>query len=156
AKGAKGASSTKTVDITVVPLPVIEIAASHAVIPPGHPTVLTWKARNADSVRIEPGIGDVAVTGSRTVAPRKSVTYVATARGPGGTATQKVDLIVSSEPTPVPRLPTITLTANPPRVVSGQTTVLAWDTRDAQSVRIDPDVGPVPLSGTQKVTPDKS
>ena len=156
ATGANGTMSTKTVDIAVVALPVIEIAASHAVITPGHPTVLTWKAYDADSVRIEPGIGDVPTSGSRIVTPRRSVTYVATAKGPGGTASQKVDLVVGAETTTVPRLPGITLSATPGMVVSGQPAVLEWDARDAQSVRIDPDVGPVGLNGRVKVTPAKS
>ena len=57
----RGGTESKSVLMTVnVPIPVIEITASHAVITPGHPTVLKWKIRYADKVRIEPGIGDVS------------------------------------------------------------------------------------------------
>jgi tRNA A-37 threonylcarbamoyl transferase component Bud32 len=151
----QGGTESKSVLMTVnVPIPVIEITASHAVITPRHPTVLKWKIRHADKVRIEPGIGDVSPTGSRIVTPEKSVKYVVTATGAGGTAQQSVDLIVAEKP--APRIPTISLVANPPAITSGETVVLQWQAQNAESVRIEPDVGTVPLYGTRKVTPSKS
>jgi tRNA A-37 threonylcarbamoyl transferase component Bud32 len=153
-----GGTESKSVLMTVrpEPIPVIEITASHAMITPGHPTVLRWKVRHADTVSIEPGIGKVPPAGSRIVAPQKSVKYTVTARGPGGIATQSVDLIVSVTPKPAALVPTIVLAANPPVITSGQESVLQWEARNAQSVRIEPDVGPVQLNGTQKVRPSKS
>jgi tRNA A-37 threonylcarbamoyl transferase component Bud32 len=154
----RGGTESKSTLMTVrpEPIPMIEITASHAVITPGHPTVLRWKVRHADTVSIEPGIGEVPPDGSRIVAPQKSVKYTVTARGPGGIATQSVDLIVNVTPKSAGVVPTIVLAANPPMITSGQATVLQWETQNAESVRIEPDVGPVPLSGTRKVNPPKS
>jgi len=61
---------------------------------------LQWEARNAATVRIEPGLGDVMATGNRAVNPASSVTYQATAMGPGGTATDTARITVNVPPPP--------------------------------------------------------
>ena len=169
-----GGTESKSVLMTVsVPRPVIEITASHVVITPRHPTVLKWNVRHADKVRIEPGIGDVPSTGTRIVAPEKSVKYVVTATGVGGTAQQSVELIVAPKPTPPPGgtrtarvpivvepapapAPTLTLTAKPQVIQAGEEAVLEWEAQNAFNVRIEPDLGVFPLTGRVKVKPTKS
>jgi tRNA A-37 threonylcarbamoyl transferase component Bud32 len=169
-----GGTESKSVLVTViVPGPVIEITASHDVITPRHPTVLRWNVRHADKVRIEPGIGDVPSTGTRIVAPEKSVKYVVTATGVGGTAQRSVELIVAPKPTPpsggtrtarVPIVvepapapaPTLTLTAKPQVIQAGEEAVLEWEAQNAFNVRIEPDLGVFPLTGRVKVKPTKS
>jgi peptidoglycan-associated lipoprotein len=64
----------------------------------GGSTTLQWEARNATSVAITPGVGDVAVTGNRSVNPTSSVTYTATAMGPGGSATDTARITVNTPP----------------------------------------------------------
>ena len=44
---------------------------------------------------ITPGIGDVSVTGNRSVNPTSSVTYTASATGPGGTTTDVARVTVN-------------------------------------------------------------
>jgi len=61
---------------------------------------LTWEAKNAANVRIEPGLGEVGATGNRSVNPASSVTYQATAMGPGGTATDTARITVNVPPPP--------------------------------------------------------
>jgi peptidoglycan-associated lipoprotein len=63
------------------------LRAQPATIDRGGSTTLQWEARNAANVTITPEIGGVAVTGNRSVSPTSSVSYQATATGPGGTAT---------------------------------------------------------------------
>jgi peptidoglycan-associated lipoprotein len=46
-------------------------------------------------VTITPAIGDVPVTGNRSVSPTSSVSYQATATGPGGTATDVARVTVN-------------------------------------------------------------
>jgi peptidoglycan-associated lipoprotein len=46
-------------------------------------------------VSIDPGVGKVAVEGSTPVTPTESTTYVATANGPGGTATANARVTVT-------------------------------------------------------------
>jgi peptidoglycan-associated lipoprotein len=60
----------------------------------GQSVALQWEARNASGVRIEPELGAVQTQGSRLVNPSSSVTYVATATGPGGTASDSVRVTV--------------------------------------------------------------
>jgi peptidoglycan-associated lipoprotein len=82
------------------PAPAITLRAAPTTINRGQNTTLTWEARNATTVRIEPGLGDVMATGNRAVNPQSSVTYQATAMGPGGTATDTARITVNVPPPP--------------------------------------------------------
>src|SRR5215467_5305354 len=66
------------------PAPTITLRANPTTINRGQNTTLTWEARNATSVQIEPGVGTVPGMGNRSLSPASSVTYQATAMGPGG------------------------------------------------------------------------
>jgi peptidoglycan-associated lipoprotein len=79
---------------------VISLRANPATIDRGTPTTLEWEARNAATVRIEPGVGDVTVTGRREINPTSSVTYTATATGPGGTDQAVARVTVNIPPAP--------------------------------------------------------
>ena len=68
------------------PAPTITLRAAPATIERGGSTTLQWEARNAAGVTITPELGNVSMTGNRSVTPASSVTYTATATGPGGTA----------------------------------------------------------------------
>ena len=60
--------------------------------------------------------------------------------------------------TPLPSggpAPTASLTADPPSIDLGQSVVLNWRTTNASSVSID-GIGPVPVNGTQTVSPSNS
>jgi peptidoglycan-associated lipoprotein len=70
----------------------------------GQSVALQWEARNASSVRIEPELGTVQIQGSRLVNPSSSVTYTATATGPGGSASDTARITVRvAAPTTAPR-----------------------------------------------------
>jgi peptidoglycan-associated lipoprotein len=96
------------------PAPVLTFAASPTAISPGQPVTLSWESTNANSVRIEPEVGEVMTSGSRSVSPASSVTYSAVATGPGGSATETVRVTVTmadappSAP-PLPRAPEATI-----------------------------------------------
>ena len=62
--------------------------------------MLTVTTQNATSVTIEPGLGNVPVNGSRQVSPTSSLTFIATAKGPGGTAGDSVRLTVNEPAAP--------------------------------------------------------
>jgi serine/threonine protein phosphatase PrpC len=154
AKGPGGTASAKF-DIVVEPVagpPTVALVAKPAKIKAGQPAQLEWKSQNASQVRIEPEIGEVATTGSRKVTPAKSVSYVATAKGPGGTASAKVDIVVE----PVAGPPTVALVAKPAKIKAGQPAQLEWKSQNASQVRIEPEIGDVSPTGSQKVTPAKS
>jgi peptidoglycan-associated lipoprotein len=61
---------------------------------------LTITTQNATSATIEPGLGTVPINGSRLVTPTSSVTYIATATGPGGTAGDSARVTVNDPPAP--------------------------------------------------------
>ena len=94
------------------PAPAITLRAEPATIERGGSTTLTWEARNAASVTIAPELGTVPVTGNRSVNPGSSVTYTATATGPGGTASDIARVTVnvaaaSTTPVEPPRRPDV-------------------------------------------------
>lgn len=64
--------------------PTATLAANPAVIQQGQSTTLTWQTQNATDISID-GIGAVSGSGSKTVTPGSSTTYMLTAKGPGGT-----------------------------------------------------------------------
>ena len=98
----------------VTPAPVITFRANPAAIDRGATATLEWQARNASTVRIEPNVGEVATNGTRQVSPASSVTYTATANGPGGTdqAVARITVNIPAPPREQP-VPPRTNTANP-------------------------------------------
>lgn len=82
------------------PAPAITLSASESSIEQGGTTTLTWQSRNSNAVQIEPGIGSVDTSGSRNVSPGSSVTYTATATGPGGQSTDIVRVTVRAAAPP--------------------------------------------------------
>src|SRR5439155_16564425 len=89
------------------PAPTITIRAQPATIDRGGSVTLQWEARNAATVTITPAVGDVPLNGNRAVSPASSVSYQATATGPGGTATDiaRVTVNVPAAPTESPETP---------------------------------------------------
>jgi peptidoglycan-associated lipoprotein len=78
------------------PAPTITLRANPGTIDRGGSTTLQWTAQNAATVRIEPGVGEVNASGNRQVSPTSSVTYTATATGPGGTASDTARITVNA------------------------------------------------------------
>ena len=82
--------------------PVIETFRSNpSTIVAGSTTTLTWKVTGATSVRIDPGIGMVAASGSRTISPAESTVYTIIAHNDAGTVTSTLVATVNSK-SPVP------------------------------------------------------
>ena len=61
----------------------------------GSPATLHWDVTGATEVVLDPGIGRVAATGVIEVNPARSLTYVLTAKGPGGSVSKEVQLSVA-------------------------------------------------------------
>ena len=74
--------------------PTITLRATPATLDRGQVATLQWDAKNASSVQIQPALGTVTSTGTRSVNPTSSVTYTATATGPGGTASDSARVTV--------------------------------------------------------------
>ena len=84
------------------PAPVVNLTAEPATVEKGHSVTLSWNSENATSVSITPDVGTVEATGSTSVTPGQSTTYVATATGPGGSSTASARVTVTVPPPPPP------------------------------------------------------
>ncbi len=140
---------------TVVPaggsLPVVtDFYANPSVITGGQLATLVWNITNATSVIINPGVGTVGSSGSVSVSPSSVTTYILVASNNYGSTTGAATVTVN----PMAPPPVVTsFTVSPSFINPGQTTYLSWSTTGADSVRIDPGLGPVPASGSQAISP---
>jgi peptidoglycan-associated lipoprotein len=94
--------------------PTITLRAEPSSINRGQGTALRWETRNATNVKIAPGLGDVSTNGTRSSNPTSSVTYMATATGPDGTASDSTRITVNIPPAPParpepPRTPNVSI-----------------------------------------------
>jgi hypothetical protein len=70
----------------------------------GDSSTLSWNVTNADSVSIDPGIGNVSLSGNRVVIPTTTITYTLKATNTAGTVTATARLIVSAAAVPTVEL----------------------------------------------------
>ncbi|MDA2914857.1 hypothetical protein MYX77_13075, partial [Acidobacteriia bacterium AH_259_A11_L15] len=99
------------------PDPTVSLQVDPTVIKKGESTTLTWETSNATSVRFEPSLGTVELSGSRSVEPEETTTYKLIASGEGGTTEQSVQVEVQLVTAPV-----VNLKANPTVIQEGQST----------------------------------
>ena len=97
------------------PAPTLSLTVDPPSVERGHEVTLTWTSQNATTLDLEPGVGAVPASGSRTLTPTDSTTYVLTAQGPGGAANTSSQVRVNAPQTP----PTLAL-VDPP-ATTGQT-----------------------------------
>ena len=79
--------------------PTATLAASPDTLERGQAVRLLWDTRNANEISIT-GVGPVTATGTTSLFPQSSTTYVLTAKGPGGSkeATARVTVTVPPPP----------------------------------------------------------
>jgi peptidoglycan-associated lipoprotein len=78
------------------PSPTISLTASPSAIERGQPTTLSWNSSNATGVTIDNGVGTVEPSGTRTIRPQSSTTYMARAAGAGGNAVAEARVTVTA------------------------------------------------------------
>jgi len=144
---------------------IVSFSVSPSAIDPGQSAILTWTVNNAGSVKINPDLGSLALNGSTVVSPSITTTYVLIASNVTGAATATAVLTVNPA---VPESPAVTVSpesmapvvtdfsVTPSTVNTGDSATLRWNTTGATSVFIEPDIGCVPLSGSQLVSPTDS
>ena len=95
ARNAIGKRSTATVHITVIQLPVIDsFTGNPRTIVLGGESTLSWSVSGADAVTIDHTIGNVDLSGTRTVSPTRTTTYTLTASNEAGSRTASVEVAV--------------------------------------------------------------
>ncbi|MBW1812306.1 MAG: DUF2341 domain-containing protein [Deltaproteobacteria bacterium] len=138
-------------DINPPTEPVIgSFTADPVSIVSGGSSALQWTTVNADTVSIDNGVGNIALSGSISVSPSVTTTYTLTANGPGGTSTASVT-VTATQPQP-----TISISAEPSSVMIGNASTLTWSSTNSTSVSIDNGIGNVALDGTMDVTPTET
>ncbi|HEX7960921.1 MAG TPA: alkaline phosphatase family protein, partial [Terriglobales bacterium] len=118
--------------------PTVAFSATPASVSAGDTVTLSWSSTNATSISIspDPGLGALALTGQAQVKPTQTTTYTITAHGSGSqTATQSVTVNVAQAVTP-----TITISATPQSIIAGQISNITWQSSNAKTVTITPDI----------------
>ncbi len=129
------------------PPPEISFSAEPSSIITGESSILSWDTTHAQSVRIEPGIGNVDLRGSIVVSPTATTSYALVAEGPGGTASREVTVTVAPPP------PQVELEVNPNVLEPGDACTLSWRAIHADSAFINNGLGNVTPEGAVSVTP---
>jgi len=136
-------------------LPVINsFSANPSNISAGESSTLNWTVTGATAVSIDQGIGNVALTGPRAIAPSVTTVYTLTASSSAGSVTATTQVIVSGAAPSPGGLPVInSFTASPSSISLGGSATLSWSVSNATSVTIDNGVGAVGSSGSSIVLP---
>jgi outer membrane protein OmpA-like peptidoglycan-associated protein len=140
--------ATATVGVTAPPAPTVSLSANPASIQTGQCATLVWTSANATSATIDQGIGSVDLAGLRQVCPTSTTQYTLAVVGEGGTRQATATVGVTAPPAP-----TVSLSANPASIQTGQCATLVWTSANATSATIDQGVGAVDLSGLRQVCP---
>ena len=110
------------------------MSASPASITAGASATLNWTTSGATGVTIDQGIGTVAATGSRSVAPSATTTYTLTATNSAGATAAQATVTVTAAPPPPPPPPPPDDTT-PPSVTSVTPASGATDVSRSAAVR---------------------
>jgi hypothetical protein len=131
-----------------------QLAAQSSNLGCGHGTELTWNSIDAVDASLT-GIGQVPNHGDRTVTLTRDMTYVLTARGPGGEATQSVTVHVDTMPAATLALsqPEIRYHKIGDKVEEQDSATLHWSASNASSARVEP-FDSTAMSGNRTVTAD--
>ena len=126
---------------------ILQFQATPVTITTGEVSQLGWETENADTVTIT-GIGNVSRSGSNTVSPTATTTYILTARNRFGEVSRTVTVQVL--PIQMPRL--LRFSANPGEILQGEQSTLSWQVENATDVTIS-GLGRVALTGSAQVSP---
>jgi hypothetical protein len=134
---------------------IISFNTEPSSISAGESSELSWNVSGATTVSIDQGIGNVALTGKRVVAPAATTTYTLTAISTAGSVTATTQVIVTATAPPTPTSPPVinSFIASPNNISYGGSTSLSWSVSNATSVTIDNGVGAVGTSGSTTVLP---
>jgi phospholipase C len=156
ATGAGGkASAATTVTVVPNPPPSVDVTANPTAVVAGHSSTLTVTAMHATNVTVKGSDGTSYTLksdgGTQTVTPTVTTTYTATASGPGGNASANATVNVTPNPPP-----SVTITANPATITSGNSSTLKVTATNATQVTITGDgalYSLEPDGGSQVVSP---
>jgi len=155
-----GGTATATAAVTVngtAASPTVTITANPTSITTGQSSTLTVTATNATSVVVTGSDGSTysnfaATGGTQSVTPTASTTYTAVATGTAGKAVATATVTVTTSGPP-----TVSITANPTSITTGQSSILTVAATNATGVTISGTDGSTytlaTSGGTQSVSP---
>jgi hypothetical protein len=114
--------------------PTAFLTASSTSIISGSASLLTWSTKDADWVSLNQEIGQVGESGSYTVYPAATTTYILTAANAVGTATAQVEIVAIPKDTVKPTT-TITSPSNSSKVRQSQQVTIAAAASDNVGVK---------------------
>ena len=162
----KGEDKTASCTVTVkkdAPL-ITSFDASPNSIKAGESAVLNWHVAGASNVTIEPDIGAGMPSGTSSASPAKTTTYKLTASNGDkkdvAYCTVTVEDNLTSQKTNLTNqgsLPAINFfNANPDMISKGESSNLTWSVSSATKISIDPGIGTVGLTGSQRIFPNQN
>ncbi|MCF8068359.1 MAG: carboxypeptidase regulatory-like domain-containing protein [Desulfobacterales bacterium] len=117
--------------------PQVSLVAKPGYILDGDSATLVWNSVSADSCSIEPGgFTNLDPNGSIDVAPAGTTTYTITATGTGDSTSQAETTVTIST-----AVPTVSISADPTHIQSGDSVLLSWISESAASCSIEPNPG---------------
>jgi len=138
------------VDIPVIEPVITDFSVFPTEIIAGQEVTIRWSVVNAEAVKLQP-FGNVEASGERKDNPQQTETYTLIASNQGLNVEQSQRVVVG---TPEPDAPVVkSFTVEPATVVVGSqpTVKLSWETEQADTVTIEPGLGPVGLTGSRDV-----
>ncbi len=130
---------------TGVPVQIQSFQSDPRQISIGQNATLSWSVLNADSVSIS-GIGDVPASGSRTISPTATTTYILSAKSSVNEETATTTVVVNSA-----RFQSCFV--SPTNIRAGETATLSRQSNGSTGVSISPNIGVVGASGSVSVSP---
>jgi uncharacterized cupredoxin-like copper-binding protein len=150
--GLSASATTQVVTTAGNSAQALRFDATPSNIALGQTSQLNWVVQGATTISINNGIGNVAATGSTTVSPTATTTYVLTAVGPSGTVTANATVTVGPAVNVSGTPQIIRFEGSPLSIQPGQQSTLSWTTNGAATVSIS-GVGSVTLNGSTTVSP---
>lgn len=92
-----GATIRSSITVVVDEAPIVQaFVGAPGIIVPGGSATLEWAVAGADSVTIEPNVGEVEVQGSMSVSPSETTTYSLIATNSNGTSQAEATIVVDA------------------------------------------------------------
>lgn len=149
--GGSGDYSPPPSDYSPPTPPSCVLGGAPASIQKGQSATLSWTSSLGMQWVINQGIGHVAASGSRIIAPTQTTTYTLTVTAHNGQIVQCVKTITVTTPPPLAPKPSCAITANPHNVQYGGSSTLSWTSSNATSAAINQGIGSVAINGSRAV-----
>jgi hypothetical protein len=156
----KQVTCSKTITVNEPPVvvePSCSLVASPATITRGDSAAINWSSSNASSGFINQGIGNVSLSGSRTVAPQNTTTYTATFTRNGQSVNCSTTIYVNEPPVVINNAPTCNIYVNNYNQYNyNQPVTLTWASANASYGWINQGLGTIAINGSRTVYPTQS